>query len=56
MISTICRTVGANVRFVYLAITIGGTRQRVDSGGSPDLEPKGMHEDIRHKIYIASSR
>jgi hypothetical protein len=36
------------------ATSIGGTRRRVDSGGSPGLELEGMREDTRHKIYTGS--
>jgi hypothetical protein len=36
------------------ATSIGGTRRRVHSGGSPDLELEGVREDTRHKIYTCS--
>jgi hypothetical protein len=47
-------TVGANVGVLYPATSIRGTRRRVDSGGSPDLELEGMREDTRHDIYTGS--
>jgi hypothetical protein len=46
--------VGVNVGVLYPATSIRDTRRRVDSGGSPNLEIKGMHEDTRHKIYTSS--
>jgi hypothetical protein len=47
-------TVGANVGVLCPTTSIGGTRRRVDCGGSPDLELEGMREDTRHKIYTGS--
>jgi hypothetical protein len=36
---------GGRVGVLYPATSIGGTRRRVDGGGSPDLELKDMHGD-----------
>jgi hypothetical protein len=36
-----------------LSTSIGGTRNKVEGGDRHDLEPEGMHEDTRHKIYAA---
>jgi hypothetical protein len=47
-------TVGANVGVLCPTTSIRGTRQRVDSGGSPDMELEGMREDTRHEIYTGS--
>jgi hypothetical protein len=33
---------------------MGGTRSKVEGGDRHDLEPEGMHEDTRHKIYTGS--
>jgi hypothetical protein len=47
-------TVGASCRCLNLSTSIGGTRSKVEGGGSPDLEVEGMREDTRHKIYTGS--
>jgi hypothetical protein len=46
--------VAANVGVLYPATSIGGTRWRVDGGGSLDLKLEGVRKDTRHKIYIGS--
>jgi hypothetical protein len=33
---------------------MGGTRSKVEGGDRHDLEPEGMREDTRHKIYTSS--
>jgi hypothetical protein len=33
---------------------MGGTRSKVKGGDRHDLEPEGMREDTRHKIYTGS--
>jgi hypothetical protein len=33
---------------------MGGTRSKVEGGDRHDLEPEGMREDTRHKIYTGS--
>jgi hypothetical protein len=33
---------------------MGGTRRKVEGGDRHDLEPEGMREDTRHKIYTSS--
>jgi hypothetical protein len=33
---------------------MGGTRGKVEGGDRHDLEPEGMREDTRHKIYTGS--
>jgi hypothetical protein len=33
---------------------MGGTRSKVEGGDRHDLEPGGMREDTRHKIYTGS--
>jgi hypothetical protein len=44
-------TVGASCRCLNLSTSIGGTRNKVEGGDRHDLEPEGMREDTRHKIY-----
>jgi hypothetical protein len=46
--------ISANCRCLNLSISIGGTRSKVEGGDRHDLEPEGMHEDTRHKIYTGS--
>jgi hypothetical protein len=33
---------------------MGGIRSKVEGGDCHDLEPEGMREDTRHKIYTGS--
>jgi hypothetical protein len=33
---------------------MGGTRSKVEGGDRHGLEPEGMREDTKHKIYIGS--
>jgi hypothetical protein len=33
---------------------MGGTRSKVEGGDRHDLEPEGLREDTRHKIYTGS--
>jgi hypothetical protein len=47
-------TVGASCRCLNLSTSIGGTRSKVEGGDRHDLEPEGMREDTRHKIYTGS--
>jgi hypothetical protein len=49
-------TVGASYRCLNLSTSIGGTRSKVEGGDRHDLEPEGMREDTRHKIYTGSNR
>jgi hypothetical protein len=44
-------TVGASCQCLNLLTSIGGTRSKVEGGDCHDLEPEGMREDTRHKIY-----
>jgi hypothetical protein len=44
----------ASVGVLYPTTFIGGTRWRVDGGGSPDLKLEGVRKDTRHKIYTGS--
>jgi hypothetical protein len=37
-----------------LSTSIGGTRSNVEGGDRHDLEPEGLHEDTKHKIYTGS--
>jgi hypothetical protein len=46
--------VGASCQCLNLSTCIGGTRSKVEGGDRHDLEPEGMHEDTRHKIYTGS--
>jgi hypothetical protein len=48
------KNIRSDCRCLNLSTSIGGTRSKVESGGSPDLEPEGMREDTRHKIYTGS--
>jgi hypothetical protein len=34
--------------------SMGGTRSKVEGGDRHDLEPEGMREVTRHKIYTGS--
>jgi hypothetical protein len=54
MIVTIGPTVGASCRCLNLSTSMGGTRSKVEGGDRHDLEPEGMREDTRHKIYTGS--
>jgi hypothetical protein len=45
---------GGDCRCLNLSTSIGGTRSKVEGGDHHDLEPEGMHEDTRHKIYTGS--
>jgi hypothetical protein len=47
-------TVGVSCRCLNLSTSIGGTRSKVEGGDRHDLEPEGMREDTRHKIYTGS--
>jgi hypothetical protein len=47
--------ISANYRCLNLSTSIGGTRCKVEGGDHHDLEPEGMREDTRHKIYTGSS-
>jgi hypothetical protein len=46
--------VHAYCRCLNLSTSRGGTRSKVEGEGCHDLEPEGMHEDTRHKIYTGS--
>jgi hypothetical protein len=48
--------VGASCRCLNLSTSIGGTRSKVEGGDRHDLEPEGMREDTRHKIYTGLGR
>jgi hypothetical protein len=41
-------------RCLNLSTSMGGTRSKVEGGDRHDLEPEGMREDTRHKIYTGS--
>jgi hypothetical protein len=45
---------GHRCRCLNLSTSIGGTRSKVEGGDRHDLEPEGLREDIRHKIYTGS--
>jgi hypothetical protein len=47
-------TVGASCRCLNHSTSMGGTCNKVEGGGRHDLEPEGMREDTRHKIYTGS--
>jgi hypothetical protein len=47
-------TVGASYQCLNLSTSMGGTRSKVEGGDRHDLEPEGMREDTRHKIYTSS--
>jgi hypothetical protein len=55
MIVTIGPTVGASCRCLNLSTSMGGSRSKVEGGDRRDLEPEGLREDTRHKIYTGSS-
>jgi hypothetical protein len=46
--------VGASCQCLNLLTSIGGTRSKVEGGDRHDLEPEGMREDTRHKVYTGS--
>jgi hypothetical protein len=41
-------------RCLNLSTSMGGTRSKVEGGDRHDLEPEGLREDTRHKIYTGS--
>jgi hypothetical protein len=41
-------------RCLNLSTSKGGTRSKVEGEDRHDLEPEGLHEDTRHKIYTGS--
>jgi hypothetical protein len=47
-------TVGSSCRCLNLSTSIGGTHNKVEGGDRHDLEPEGLREDTRHKIYTGS--
>jgi hypothetical protein len=47
-------TVGASCWCLNHSTSMGGTRSKVEGGDRHDLEPEGMREDTRHKIYTGS--
>jgi hypothetical protein len=47
-------TVGASCRCLNLSTSMGGTHSKVEGGDRHDLEPEGLREDTRHKIYTGS--
>jgi hypothetical protein len=54
MIMTIAPRWAPAVGVLDLSTSIGGTHSKVEGGDHHDLEPEGMREDIRHKIYADS--
>jgi hypothetical protein len=46
--------VGASCQCLNLSTSTGGTSSKVEGEDRHDLEPKGMREDTRHKIYTRS--
>jgi hypothetical protein len=46
--------IGSVCRCLNLSTSTGGTRSKVEGGDRHDLEPEGMCEDTRHKIYTGS--
>jgi hypothetical protein len=49
-----CPMVGPSCRCLNLSASMGGTRSKVEGGDRHDLEPEGLREDTRHKIYTGS--
>jgi hypothetical protein len=47
-------TVGASCRCLNHSTSMRGTRSKVEGGDRHDLEPEGMREDTRHRIYTGS--
>jgi hypothetical protein len=45
---------GDPCRCLNHSTSMGGTRSKVEGGDRHDLEPEGMREDTRHKIYTGS--
>jgi hypothetical protein len=41
-------------RCLNRSTSMGGTRCKVEGGDRHDLEPEGLREDTRHKIYTGS--
>jgi hypothetical protein len=41
-------------RCLNLSTSMGGTRSKLEGEDRHDLEPEGMREDTRHKIYTGS--
>jgi hypothetical protein len=41
-------------RCLNLSTSMGGTRSKVEGEDRHDLEPEGLREDTRHKIYTGS--
>jgi hypothetical protein len=55
--NTICFSVDCMLRAcrcLNLSTSIGGARSKVEGEDRHDLEPEGMREDTRHKIYTGS--
>jgi hypothetical protein len=47
-------TVGASCWYLNLSTSMGGTRSKVEGEDRHDLEPEGLRDDTRHKIYTGS--
>jgi hypothetical protein len=47
---------GRECRCLNHSTSMGGTRSKVEGGDRHDLEPEGMREDTRYKIYTGSGR
>jgi hypothetical protein len=45
---------GQGCRCLNLSTSMGGTHSKVEGGDRHDLEPEGLREDTRHKIYTGS--
>jgi hypothetical protein len=47
-------TVGASCQCLNLSTSMGGTRSKVEGEDRHALEPEGLRQDTRHKIYTGS--